>query len=264
VSTPEVLPIAVAVPVIEFGAALALAARALEEKAQYIEYRLDYMPDPGVLTDEAVARLVAGTQGCTILTFRHPGEGGQCQIPEPERLVILRRLIAAKPTYVDVEARLPQPVLAELAEIAVAHGTGLIYSYHNFKGTPSQVDSETLYHTLVAKAPGFEQPGPADVVLKIIFTARVPRDNMVALELCRIMSERSQKVACFCMGEQGIYSRVNCIRNGAAFSYASIGDATAPGQLSIREFYAMLQETEVDQAWLQELQEEYFRELRPH
>ena len=62
-------------------------------------------------------------------------------------------------------------------------------------------------------------------------------DNQKVLEICRHYAKQRIKIICFCMGRHGIPSRVGSLLYGGYLSFASIDEGTAPGQISVNEFF---------------------------
>jgi 3-dehydroquinate dehydratase-1 len=236
------LSICVAVPVTSTETAIVLAKKAVNERAQFIEFRVDYASDIGNWKKDQFRELVESVSVPVILTMRIQSEGGQQDIDEKIRIEILKRCIQARPTYIDLEVRMNKESLQDLYQQSLQYGVGRLYSLHDSNTTPTIVQAETLLNQIKSRCPGLISGESPDSVIKLIFFARTHRDNLVALEICRTMAHIQQKGICFCMGEKGIYSRVMCLKFGSLFSYASIGQATAPGQINIKQFYSLLSE----------------------
>jgi 3-dehydroquinate dehydratase type I len=239
------LSICVAIPTIDIPTAIATAQEAVRQRAQYIEYRVDYAPNIIQWTEAMFRQLISGVSVPVILTMRMKAEGGQQELEEATRIEILKRIIAAQPAFVDLEVRIAKAALEELYLLTEKFQVKRIYSLHNFEGTPNDIKAETLLNQIKARCPGLKRGEDLDSsIIKLVFYARCERDNLIALELCRNLSREHRKSLCFCMGEKGVYSRVMCLRFGALFAYASITDCTAPGQISIHEFYQIMAENE--------------------
>jgi 3-dehydroquinate dehydratase type I len=223
--------------------AITTACDAVTQRAQFIEFRVDYASDVANWSVEAFQKLVNSVRVPTILTMRLQSEGGQQAIEETQRVEILRKCIKAKPAFVDLEVRMHKDHLMELYSLAQEHHVGQIYSMHNFQGTPNDIQAETLLNQIKSRCPGLNKGESPNSVIKLVFFARCHRDNLVVLDLCRNLTQEKRKAICFCMGEKGVYSRVMCVKFGALFSYASIVQSTAPGQVTIQEFYAIFEES---------------------
>jgi 3-dehydroquinate dehydratase / shikimate dehydrogenase len=75
-------------------------------------------------------------------------------------------------------------------------------------------------------------PDHGDVdAMKIAASARTIADSVRLVELAR----RSKNFVAVPMGEIGLPARILALREGSALAYAPVGEATAPGQVSLRE-----------------------------
>lgn len=160
-----------------------------------------------------------------ILTPRRKEEGGAREFDEEERLELYKRLINLKPTYIDVELR--SEIATDVLELARKKRVGVILSYHNFYGTPT-------FGELIGILDEMEGLDPD--VIKIVTTARSLKDNVRVIRLY----EHAENVVAFCMGPLGKVSRVFSALM-APFTYASVGNEVAPGQLSVEDLKSMLE-----------------------
>ena len=69
-------------------------------------------------------------------------------------------------------------------------------------------------------------------IIKLITYARNIEDNDTILSLYKASEEMKVKIVAFCMGNLGLPSRILCIYHNAAFTYASLNEKSAPGQIS--------------------------------
>ena len=149
----------------------------------------------------------------------------------------LVRAIEAGARYVDVELEAPKQMSKRVRNAAHENGTVFIRSYHDVEGTDSlealkAIVEKCLYHG-------------ADMV-KVVTTAMSDQDVERVLSLydwCK--SEKSDGAGlladggliAFCMGEAGRRSRIDCLKKGSPYTYASLkaDDSAAPGQLPADE-----------------------------
>src|SRR5229473_3176283 len=89
---------------------------------------------------------------------------------------------------------------------------------------------------------------PADF-FKVVSTANSLYDNVQMMKFLEKHSPESSIVG-ICMGEQGIMSRVLCVRAGSQFTFAapSAGEETAPGQIAARVLRETFRIDQVDAA----------------
>jgi 3-dehydroquinate dehydratase-1 len=219
---------------------------ALENKPDLIELRFDYIDNIEAITPDLLEHLLGLIQPKipAIFTFRDSSEGGQMEIPEEERLIVLKTLINAQPRYLDIEMITPYEVLSEIINLAVHNNVILIFSYHNFEQTfPYEKSVEMVEAFLNKLCCNVDSKIVEESVYKIIFTANSFEDNLVPIKLCKTYSQKGYRIISFCMEEPGIFSRVACVMAGAFFTYASLEEITAPGQISLeemKEFQQML------------------------
>ena len=154
------------------------------------------------------------------------GDSGLSQ-QQAERLLAAAMEAGAK--YCDLELEAPAPVGKRLRRKAAECGTIFIRSYHNYEYTPS---AEEL-HAIIGQCRRFG----AEVV-KIAVKANSPEDVTTVESLYDSCPEGS--LLAFCMGEAGKRSRIDCLRLGAPFSFAALGEKTAEGQYQLEEMNAIL------------------------
>jgi 3-dehydroquinate dehydratase/shikimate dehydrogenase len=95
----------------------------------------------------------------------------------------------------------------------------VMLSMHDFEGTPKLPGKITV-----------AQHGLVDAV-KIAAKARSISDSVRLLRLAR----RSKNFVAVPMGEIGLPARILALREGSALAYAPVAQATAPGQVSLKE-----------------------------
>lgn len=214
--------------------------KALEAKPDFVELRLDYISDIRFLTKEFAIRLLNLVQPTTptIFTFRDFSEGGQMKVDNKERLEVLKDLIKARPEFFDIEMNSDKYVLEEIISLAKQNKIKLIFSYHDFKKTPSYEKANEIIEKFTNNLTNnlnVEHEVIIESVYKAIFTAQSFNDNLIPLKLCKSFSQKGRKVICFCMGEMGIFSRIMCVKAGSFLTFGSFEEQTAPGQLSIQK-----------------------------
>jgi 3-dehydroquinate dehydratase (EC 4.2.1.10)/chorismate mutase (EC 5.4.99.5) len=195
--------------------------RALEAPVPCLELRLDYL-EAG-LAEVRPALEQAAARKTVIFTVRRREEGGAWRGSEEERAGLYLKLLELNPHYVDVEAE------ASIAgQVAAARGkTLLIASKHDFGGTPP-VD------VLLSWAKKAAELGD---VVKVATYAKEPRDGLRVLSLIGAVEKPT---VAFAMGPAGAYTRVAAAALGSPIMYVSLGEATAPGQMTADAYYAAL------------------------
>jgi 3-dehydroquinate dehydratase/shikimate dehydrogenase len=199
----------------ETTAAVADRMAALAGLADLFEVRADY------LRDADLGSLLEARTKPMLFTCRTESEGGR--FPDRDREALRRLLCAAAARgfdFVDVEER------SGLADAVRASAARLVLSWHDFEGTP--VDLDAIHDRMAARRPD---------VLKIGVTARSVADlgRLLAFATRRAARPGPPLVA-IAMGPLGVASRILGGRGGAPFTFASPenGREAAPGQLTAR------------------------------
>lgn len=227
--------LAVAIMVEDLDQALGAAARAAEQGADLVEFRIDrFTHDP-----ESVNRLIERSSLPCVVTCRPEWEGGYFDGDEQTRIDIMERIGEGvrEPAYVDVELASYQGsdgIRQTVGKIIDHPGqtrptsTGLILSSHDFDRRPIN-----LYQQIEAMA-----AAAACRVIKVAWMARSLRDNIEAFEIIR---QRHKPTIALCMGEAGLPSRILAGKFGALLTFASIegGSGTAEGQPTIRDLKSL-------------------------
>ncbi|HVY95271.1 MAG TPA: type I 3-dehydroquinate dehydratase, partial [Bryobacteraceae bacterium] len=201
------------------------ARREAEAGESFLEFRIDYLPDP-VKGAEAIATFLHDYPTCTILaTCRRHQNHGRFNGSIDEQLRILDLAIQHGAKAVDVEIETAEAAVARCAELrAKAY---LIISWHHFETTPP-LDPVLKRMRKV----------PADVY-KVVSTARKPTDTGRILAASRL----SPKIplVTLAMGEVGFPSRVLSPAFGTVFTYAAPAHAqgTASGQVNARQLRSL-------------------------
>lgn len=186
-----------------------------------IELRVDHFSD---LTDGHIEDVFKGAESLEkplIATVRATEEGGRRDMPDSERIRLFN-LIKSSADFIDIEAR--AEIFDKVRDIARDAGITLIASYHNFKNTPS-------YDELSGFITEYKERG-ADIV-KITTTANSKDDLRT---MTRITLDHHQEgIVTICMGVKGLISRLFFPSVGSLFTFASIGDSKAPGQIAVLE-----------------------------
>jgi 3-dehydroquinate dehydratase type I len=218
----------------------------LEVKPDFIELRFDFIEDVSHITPSFLKKLLEFTDIPFIFTFRSNHEGGHIDIPDHDRIRIIKRLIDAKPQYIDIEIQSPLDLLQNVFGRCNRKKVKIILSYHNFQGINSLNEAEQLIENckkkinpILRSSQGFHFP----LIFKLIFTATKFEDNLIPLKLCKQEYKKDHKIISFCMGELGLFSRIMCVRAGSFLTYAALHEKTAPGQIEIekmKEIYSIL------------------------
>ncbi len=224
--TPRPLPlrlprvcVAVAAP---DAAEMVQRAEALVRDIPLIEFRLDYLRQPGAALPRIRKFLDLHPECIAIATCRRARTGGKFKGSVGAQVDVLVKANASGCQILDIELESAQSI--KLTDYQRLRSKGaLILSYHDFRATRKL---EATFEKMKAF--------PADFY-KIVTTATSLYDNVLMMKFLERQSDRSSLIG-VCMGEQGIISRLLGLRAGSVFTFAaaSPGEETAPGQIAAR------------------------------
>jgi 3-dehydroquinate dehydratase I len=195
----------------------AKAARAFSLGTDLVEFRIDLLAEIDV---PRLTRALTRLARRSVLTVRRSDEGGAFTGGERERLALIADLADLGPRFLDIE-------LATFTENprwfrGLPGGTKKIISWHDFSGTPALSSLKAVR----GRARKFGE------TVKIVTTARAPEDGLSVLEL---YSSDPGNLIAFCMGADGVASRVASLLFGSPVVYASLpNEPVAPGQLPVQ------------------------------
>lgn len=186
------------------------------------EIRLDLMD----LTVEEIKQVFSSP--CALVATCRPGKYSW-----EERAHLLIEAIHSGAQYVDIEFEAEEKLLHLIKEHAKNKGVKLIISYHDFDKTPSQSELEKIIRESRIKGAN---------IVKIATMANKPEDSATIMSLY----SKNKDIIAFCMGKEGVISRVAAPLLGAEFTFAAVDDtfATAPGQLTfekMEKIYSILE-----------------------
>lgn len=209
--------------------AISLAQGAANGLADVVEVRIDYIEKPDV---EKITQSVE----CPLLfTNRANWEGGLFFGEEERRVELLEHSIMSGASYVDLELKSPKSSLNRLQTALIDRPTKLIVSSHDFEKTGSSKDLIDILKEM--------KDCGADIG-KIITTANDHHDALRVLQLQVEANKLNLPLIAFCMGEQGMITRLATCDLGGYMTYCSIGSATstAPGQIlaqDVRKIFSL-------------------------
>lgn len=199
------------------------------------EIRLDLCS----LTDDETEELFAEADTPLIATCRaatfSKGAPTEADWEEAERRLTIA--VSAGARFADLEIEAPSAFSRRFQKLCRDCGTEIIRSYHNFECTPDDTGLQ------MALARCFRYG--ADIA-KIVTTC-LSADDRSRLEalyglILEDVDSLQGKLIAFGMGKEGSESRIECLRRGAPFTYASLSEdeATAPGQLTTAKMREMI------------------------
>src|SRR6476661_10808304 len=211
-------------------------AEGLVRDNPFLEFRLDYLPKPGLALPKIRSFFEIYPHAVVIATCRRTTSGGKFKGTVAAQLEVLAKASAAGCQLVDVELQTATKMKPEQLQKLRARAA-VVLSFHDFHAT------KKLEETL-AKMEHY----PADFY-KIVSTATTLYDNVTMMKFLEKQSDRHSLVA-LCMGEQGIISRVLGVRAGSAFTFAAVSpdERTAPGQVTAQDLRSVYRIEQVDVA----------------
>lgn len=218
-SLPRSLPrVCVALGLPTAGQLNRAAEREYKDGSTFLEFRLDYLPDPVAGVELIRTFRKSYTDVHILATCRHKQNNGHFAGSVEKQCTILEAAGQAGAVALDLEIESAERAKAALPELRSS--APLVLSYHNFQNTPALAPVLRRLERLSGDA------------YKIATTARKPADNERLFEFVR--TYRGAPLIAFGMAETGIATRILSPALGCAFTYAAPlqDEGTAPGQIS--------------------------------
>lgn len=204
---------------------LRMAAKSAAADIDLVEIRLDCLADHSALLSKSLPRISRPL----LLTARHPREGGSPGLGLHFRHDALLEFLPLA-SAIDIELR-SVPSMRDIIEAARKGRKTLVFSFHDFCGTPS-------IQKLRGRVAAARHAG-ADIV-KIATKLRSPRD-LVKLLLLQSSSAQTP-LATMGMGALGRVSRLALAAAGSRLNYGYIDCPQVDGQWDARDLAAMIRE----------------------
>lgn len=168
-----------------------------------------------------------------LFTFRTAGEGGNREISTEEyrglNLVVADQNLAA---LIDVEVYKEGLDPEELIEEVHQRGGMVVASNHHFDQTPYLMEMIEILTDM--------EEMRADI-LKLAVMPKAPEDVLNLLQATRRVSAVTPRpVVTMSMAKLGIVSRISGGTFGSAITFATVGEASAPGQIPLEEMRNIL------------------------
>ena len=225
VATPERPLIAVPVMGETVNDVLVMLEQANESQTDVIEWRVDYLTDPGELQASQMQTIAFNADKPLIVTWRTTAEGGQEDFDSIAYHWVYQLAIASRVAAVDVEVSLLEEV-GDVVEDAQSQGITVIGSRHYFAATPADLDAEL--QSMGAT--------PVDVV-KLAVMPNDSGDVQRLLDATKVANQTKPLIT-MAMGELGQRSRFEGYQYGSQLTFASLGESSAPGQPSVTQLKA--------------------------
>ncbi|CAL3579571.1 TPA: type I 3-dehydroquinate dehydratase [Streptococcus pneumoniae] len=187
--------------------------------ADIIEWRADYLPKEAILqVAPAIFEKFAGRE--LVFTLRTRSEGGEIDL-SPEEYIHLIKEVAQfyQPDYIDFEYYSYKDVFEEMLDFP-----NLVLSYHNFQETPENM-MEILSELTILNPK----------LVKVAVMAYTEQDVLDLMNYTRGFKTLNpeQEYVTISMGKVGKVSRITADVTGSSWSFASLDEVSAPGQISL-------------------------------
>ena len=189
------------------------------DDADIIEWRADFLPKESILNvAPAIFEKFAGRE--LLFTLRSRGEGGEIELSDDEYVALIKEVANFySPDYGDCEYYSHKDKFEEMLEFP-----NLVLSYHNFEETPENMME--ILSELTSLAPK---------VVKVSVMAHNEQDVLDLMNYTRgfkILNPEQEYVT-ISMGKVGKISRLAADLTGSSWSFASVEQPSAPGQVSL-------------------------------
>lgn len=189
------------------------------EDADIIEWRADFLAKEAILqVAPAVFEKFAGRE--LLFTLRTRSEGGEIDLSSEEYVQIIKDVTQLyQPDYVDFEYYTHKDVFDQMLDFP-----NLVLSYHNFQETPDNMME--ILSELTSLTPK---------VVKVSVMALTEQDVLDLMNYTRGFKTLNpeQDYVTISMGKIGKVSRITSDVTGSSWSFASLDEASAPGQISL-------------------------------
>ena len=188
--------------------------------ADIVEWRADFLSADEIL--EMAPKFFEKFKESKILfTLRTVREGGNIQVSEKKYLQILQEILTYNPAYIDVEFFTHGPSFSALKDFR----DKMVLSYHNFDEVPSDLTNRLIK---------MHEEGTAFV--KVAVMPERECDVLDLLQITRDMTlEYGEHFISMAMGDLGRLSRISGYLTGSCWTFASLENSSAPGQISLKE-----------------------------
>ncbi len=193
-------------------------AEAIIREDHFVEFRLDYLPNPVAVIPKIKQLLYERSEVTAIATCRRAQTGGKFKGTIAAELDVLEKAAIAGCHLIDVELQTAEHMKPAQMKQLRSHGAALIVSWHDFEETK---DLDKVFDRIQQYQPEF---------VKIVSTAKTLTDNVTMMRFLERRRDEANLIG-ISMGEQGTISRVLGLRAGSVFTFAAAhaGEETGAG-----------------------------------
>lgn len=205
--------------------------------ADLIEWRVDHFTQvrEPQLVQQALSDIRQILADIPLLfTFRSKKEGGETEISDEAYFELNRQAaISGLADLIDIELFNDEAHIRAVIDVAHGAGVKVIMSNHDFHKTPAQED--IIYRLRRMQELGADLP-------KIAVMPQTPQDVLTLLSATLTMKEKyaTCPIITMSMAKMGGVSRVTGRLFGSAMTFGTVGQASAPGQIAIKELREMM------------------------
>ena len=202
----------------------------------FIEFRLDYLANPALGLPKLKTFVEFHPEALIVATCRRSANGGKFKGSIASQVDVLAKAANLGCHLLDIELETAEQLKPSDFN-RLRRSANLILSYHDFRGTKKL---EETFARMQKQTSDF---------IKIVTTANSLYDNVVMMKFLEKYSHAHSLIG-LCMGEQGVISRLLCVRAGSQFTFAAAnpGEETGPGQLTARALRDVYRIDQVDAA----------------
>ena len=226
----------ICVPVVETTTEKIIQQIQQLQDCDLIELRIDFYENIHNLKQvhELLLQVRQQTDQPLLLTYRSLKEGGYIQLTDQEYLSLVQTACQSGCVdIVDIELESGNMLVYQLVEIAHQNHVKVLMSYHDFEKTPTVMEMKERLEKMEIMG--------ADIC-KI---AVMPFSYKDVIQLLNTTMEMSQKLTkplvTMSMGKIGKITRIVGELVGSSITFASVGQSSAPGQLTLEEMQTLLE-----------------------
>lgn len=194
------------------------ANKCIKKGADILEIRLDAIHN---INPKLATEIIKEINYPVIATNRSSLEGGFFEGTEEERINILKEC-AEVADYLDIELQTNEKYIEEIKDT----GVKTIVSYHDFESTH---DLDVLTNIVIKES----------ILGDVAKIAVMPKNLEDTVKVLNIMS-RFDNVVGISLSDLGSYTRVLAYKFNAPFTFATVSDLTAPGQINIHNMKCLM------------------------
>lgn len=206
------------------------------QNCDLIELRIDFYENIHDLKQvhELLLQVRQQTNLPLLLTYRSLKEGGHIQLSNQEYLSLVQTACQSGCIdIVDIELESGNMLVYQLVEIAHQNHVKVLMSYHDFEKTPAVLEMKERLEKMEIMG--------ADIC-KIAVMPFSYKDVIQLLNTTMEMSQRlTRPLVTMSMGKIGKITRIVGELVGSSITFASVGQSSAPGQLTLEDMQTLLE-----------------------